>query len=136
MLPVRERPSFNHQHTSDEPVNPRNQLDFPLLIVNLIAAFFGYNADQVGSGLAQLWTALRAEDGSIVHDQYVRSSLHHFSTLMHTRYTIRLRDGAPSFDLYAGGPKQDEIDRWSQFVDAYLRASTCSNRLHQALICF
>ncbi|KAI1782633.1 hypothetical protein LXA43DRAFT_1103651 [Ganoderma leucocontextum] len=92
------------QMNQDETQCFKNQADFPLLIANLIASFFGYQPDQVGSGLAHLRMALRNEAGGIEHDQY----------------TIGLHDGTPSFDIYAGGPKQDEIDRWGHFVDDFL----------------
>ncbi|KAI1782862.1 hypothetical protein LXA43DRAFT_1068193 [Ganoderma leucocontextum] len=90
--------------SQDPPQCFKNQTDFPLLAANLLGSFFGYNADQVGYGLAHLRMALRNKAGGIEHVQY----------------TIGLPDGAEAFDIYAGGPTQDDIDRWGHFVDEYL----------------
>ncbi|KAI1783355.1 hypothetical protein LXA43DRAFT_1102654 [Ganoderma leucocontextum] len=82
----------------------RNQDDFPLLIATLLGSFIGFESQQVGSAVIYFRIAMRNETGAIQHDQY----------------TVGLPEDADAFDIFAGGPKQDEIDRWASYVDAVL----------------
>lgn len=112
-------------HLLHSPRFCKNQDDFPLLVATLLGSFIGYDPQQVGSAIIYFRMAMRTETGAIQHDQYIYAPLLNMRSLTPGpfRYTVGLSDDDDSFDVFAGGPKQDEIDRWANYVDAVLRTS-------------